>query len=227
MSVERLAAGSPPVALPLPRGLLVFDAAGHAYELAQERAQLRQRGEPGDARRGAGDLQQLRRFLGQLQGRDRSRSFSARRAPSTPTRWAPWPPIFVRTFELCGRSTRGHVRGGFRRRPRQHALDVAAGSSAREPHAGQPPSCRLLAAHRRKAHQRDDRRGAHRVAPRAERHRLHAVGLRRRPFSAAQPAAVRRSRRRPTTRRARRSRASSATTARTRFTRGWCSITGW
>jgi hypothetical protein len=35
VSVERLAAGSPPAALPLPRGLLVFDAAGHAYELAR------------------------------------------------------------------------------------------------------------------------------------------------------------------------------------------------
>jgi hypothetical protein len=34
-SVERLATGSAPVALPLPRGLLVFDAAGHAYELAR------------------------------------------------------------------------------------------------------------------------------------------------------------------------------------------------
>lgn len=33
--MERLAAGSAPVALPLPRGLLVFDAAGHAYELAK------------------------------------------------------------------------------------------------------------------------------------------------------------------------------------------------
>jgi Lipocalin-like domain len=34
-SAERLAAGSAPVALPLPRGLLVFDAAGHAYELVK------------------------------------------------------------------------------------------------------------------------------------------------------------------------------------------------
>jgi hypothetical protein len=34
-SVERLGAGSAPAALPLPRGLLVFDAAGHAYELAK------------------------------------------------------------------------------------------------------------------------------------------------------------------------------------------------
>ena len=35
VSVERLTAGSAPAALPLPRGLLVFDAAGHAYELAR------------------------------------------------------------------------------------------------------------------------------------------------------------------------------------------------
>ena len=35
-SVERLAPGStPPATLPLPRGLLVFDAAGHAFELAK------------------------------------------------------------------------------------------------------------------------------------------------------------------------------------------------
>jgi hypothetical protein len=35
-SVERLGTGStPPSALPLPRGLLVFDAAGHAFELAK------------------------------------------------------------------------------------------------------------------------------------------------------------------------------------------------
>ena len=33
-AVERLAAGSTPGVLPLPRGLLVFDAAGHAFELA-------------------------------------------------------------------------------------------------------------------------------------------------------------------------------------------------
>jgi hypothetical protein len=34
-SVERLVPDSPPAAQPLPRGLLVFDAAGHAYELAK------------------------------------------------------------------------------------------------------------------------------------------------------------------------------------------------
>jgi hypothetical protein len=35
-SVERLGTGStPPVTLPLPRGLLVFDSAGHAFELAK------------------------------------------------------------------------------------------------------------------------------------------------------------------------------------------------
>jgi Lipocalin-like domain len=34
-SVERLAPGSAPAAQPLARGLLVFDAAGHAYELAK------------------------------------------------------------------------------------------------------------------------------------------------------------------------------------------------
>ena len=34
-SVERLAPGSAPTVLPLPRGLLVFDAAGHAYEIAK------------------------------------------------------------------------------------------------------------------------------------------------------------------------------------------------
>ena len=34
-SVDRLAPGSAPVAQPLARGLLVFDAAGHAYELAK------------------------------------------------------------------------------------------------------------------------------------------------------------------------------------------------
>lgn len=34
-SVERLPPGAAPAALPLPRGLLVFDAAGHAYELAK------------------------------------------------------------------------------------------------------------------------------------------------------------------------------------------------
>lgn len=34
-TVERLAPGAAPSALPLPRGLLVFDAAGHAYELAK------------------------------------------------------------------------------------------------------------------------------------------------------------------------------------------------
>jgi lipocalin-like protein len=33
-SVERLGAGSTSAALPLPRGLLVFDSAGHAFELA-------------------------------------------------------------------------------------------------------------------------------------------------------------------------------------------------
>ena len=33
-SVERLGTGSTPTTLPLPRGLLVFDAAGHAFELA-------------------------------------------------------------------------------------------------------------------------------------------------------------------------------------------------
>lgn len=34
-AAERLASGSAPTPLPLPRGLLVFDAAGHAYELAK------------------------------------------------------------------------------------------------------------------------------------------------------------------------------------------------
>src|SRR6476660_6490752 len=34
-SVERLSPGSAPAPLPLPRGLLVFDSAGHAYELAR------------------------------------------------------------------------------------------------------------------------------------------------------------------------------------------------
>jgi hypothetical protein len=34
-SVERLVSGSAPAPLPLPRGLLAFDAAGHAFELAR------------------------------------------------------------------------------------------------------------------------------------------------------------------------------------------------
>jgi hypothetical protein len=34
-SVERIGSGAQPTTLPLPRGLLVFDAAGHAYELAR------------------------------------------------------------------------------------------------------------------------------------------------------------------------------------------------
>ena len=88
----------------------------------EERTQHRQRGEPGDARRGAGAFRQLRRLLGQLQDRRdaEDRSPTAPKAPSIPTRWERRRP--ATSARTCSNSNgdraRRHIGRRFRRRPR-------------------------------------------------------------------------------------------------------------
>ena len=89
----------------------------------------------------------------------------------------------TRSFARPGRSPHAHV-GGDRAAPaRHHAVGVGARAAGREPVARLSQGGRLLAARRREAREphAQDRNG-HDAG--AERHRLHAVGIRGRLFSA-------------------------------------------
>ena len=100
VSVERLAAGSAPVAQPLPRGLLVFDAAGHAYELARSGRSFINAANQATPAEAQATFSSYGGFWGSYKIEKKSLVFRAEGALN-PNAMGPMAPDLVRTFELA------------------------------------------------------------------------------------------------------------------------------
>ena len=100
VSMERLAAGSPAAALPLPRGLLVFDAAGHAYELARSGRNVVNAGNQATPAEAQATFTSFGGFWGSYKVEKQSLVFRAEGALN-PNAMGPMAADLVRTFELA------------------------------------------------------------------------------------------------------------------------------
>ena len=216
-AVERTGGGAP-APLPLPRGLLVFDAAGHAFELASVGPRVPSAGRGATPAEAHAIYNNYSGFWGSYTVGDQKITYRPEGAVS-PERDGPGHRPLVRAQGRPPHHRVGDRRG---RRAGPDAMDVGPRPAAREPDIGEPPAPRLLASRRRAPHQRDDRRRASTKRP-ARR----ASSSTRRPDMSA--STFRRStgrssprRCRPTTKRRPRSEGSSATTARTRCIRASC-----
>ena len=225
-SVERLAAGCRAGGAATARGLLVFDAAGHAFELARSgRSFIR-----GRTRRRPPRRRRSSAATAASGAATRSTTEDARiprgRRPQ-PQRDGPHGPRPRPHVRACGRSTRGHV--GTRIPATAATTCAGRGSAFRSSRTSRRPTGslrRLLASHRRKAHQRHDRRGAHRsrLARRASsstRRRATSASIFRRSTGSEFAGAA------PTDDEARAAIAGFVSYYGSyTCTRGWCSITG-